>query len=125
MDLSRFETREKAEAGIDITLEIDGEVCHGTDDQPIVFCMKGSADPEVGKLIMQQRRSTNRTPAEAVADDVALAKAACVGWSDNFTVGGEPLPFSKKNVEQVFSMPRIRGAVLPNILNDRLFMNGP
>ena len=83
------------------------------------------ADPDVHKVLLAGiRAGSSRTPEEVLASDIKLAKVACVGWSDNWSLDGEKLAYSKANVERVFSIPPIRKALLGAIAQDRLFMNG-
>ncbi len=44
MDLSRFDTREKAHEGVDVPLVINGETQIGRDGGPVTFKMRGVAD---------------------------------------------------------------------------------
>ncbi len=84
MDLSRFDTREKAHEGVDVPLVIDGEAAYGDEDgQPITFRLKGLADPEVHKVILQMTKAASRTPEEVIAADLKLARAAVIGWSSS------------------------------------------
>lgn len=125
MDLSRFDTREKAHEGIDVPLVVNGETVFGDDDQPVTFRLRGVADPEVQKIALQQRRTESRTAEEVLASDLKLARAAVVGWSDNWTLGGEKVPFSRAAIETVFAVPAIRLAVLVEVYNSAHFMKGP
>lgn len=124
MDLSRFDTREKAHEGVDIPLVINGETVLGDDDAPITFRVKGIHDPEVHRLILQKRKADTRTPEEVLASDLKLARAACIGWSDNWTLEGEKVPFSKQNIDKVFAVPAIRIVVLAEVFDSSRFMNG-
>ena len=123
MDLSRYDTREKAHEGVDVPLVIDGETILGEDDEPVTFRIKGLADPEVHKIILAMRRGESRTPEEVFASDMKLARVAVVGWSDNWSLAGEKVPYSKANIEKVFSVPLIRRAVLAEVADDAHFMS--
>lgn len=123
MELSNFDTREKSHEGVEIPLVIDGETVLGDDDKPITFTIRGLADPEVHKLILQGRRSPNRTPEEVLEADLKLARAAVIGWSDNWTLKGEKVPFSKQAIKDVFSVPAIRRSVLAEVADERHFRN--
>ena len=124
MDLSNFDPREAAETGVEIELKIDGEVVYSDeDDKPITFTLKGTYDPAVGELVMKdQNAPKHRTPEEAKKADMKLARAAIIGWSDNFTTNGEKLPFSKANIEKVLDNPVIRRAVLMEVFRQANFM---
>ncbi len=124
MDLSRFDTREKAHEGVDVPLVIDGATIFGDDDAPITFRLKGLADPEVHKVILQMPKAASRTPEEVLASDLKLARVAVAGWSDNWTLDGEKVAFSRKAIETVFAVPAIRKAVLAEIFDAAHFMNG-
>lgn len=125
MDLSRYDTREKASAGVDVPLEIEGETVIGDDDQPVTFRLKGIHDPEVQACLLRGSRSgESRTPEEMLQGDMKLARAAVIGWSDNFTVHGEKVPYSKANIEKVFANPVVRRAVLAKVADEHRFMNG-
>lgn len=127
MDLSRFDTRDKSHEGVNVPLVINGEALYSEEDgEPLTFRLRGVADPEVQKIILQQRSATaGRTPEEVLAADLKLARAAVVGWSDNWTLDGQKVPFSKKAIEQVFSIPAIRQAVLAEVFRNGHFMKGP
>lgn len=129
MDLSRFDTREKAHEGVDVPLVVDGETVLGDDDRPVTFRIKGVADPEVMKALMASARAgAVRTPEELLAGEMKLVRVAVVGWSDNFSVGaddtGQPVKvaFSRENVEKVFGIPAIRRAVIGEVANEAHFM---
>jgi hypothetical protein len=121
MDLSRFDTRELAHAGVSVPLEIDGETVYGDDGLPVTFTIRGLAAPEVHRLILQGRRTVSRTPEEVLAADLKLARAAVIGWSDNWTLEGEKVPFSKAAIDKVFSVPAIRRSVLSEVAADAHF----
>ncbi len=124
MDLSAFDTRQKSHEGVDVPLVIDGETAYGSDGKPITFRVKGIADPEVRRLLMGSRNKVNRTPEEADEEDMKLMRAAVVGWSDNFTMNGEPLPFSRDAVAKVFAIPLVRQAIVVELLSHRNFTKG-
>ncbi len=124
MDLSKFDTREKASAGIEAPLVIGGETVYGDDDKPVTFRTKGVADPEIHALVLKSIKSGDRTPKEVIESDIKLARVAIVGWSDNFTVVGEKLEYSKANIEKVCANPVVRKAVLRPIFDEAAFMNG-
>jgi hypothetical protein len=46
------------------------------------------------------------TPAELEEMNAELLVACVVGW-DGFTVGGEPLPFSKEKATEILSNPEL------------------
>ena len=123
MDLSRFDPREAAEAGVEIELKIEGEVIFGDDDLPITFTITGQNDPAVGDLILKaQTAPKHRTVEESRKADMKLARAAVIGWSDNFETNGEKLPFSKENIEKVLDNPIVRRNVLLEVFRVSNFM---
>ncbi len=124
MDLNQFDTRQKAEAGVRVPLEINGEIIYGDDDEPIEFEIKGMADEAVHALALKQGKSISRTPKEVHEGDMKLARTAVIGWTGNFEINGEKLEYSKSNVEKVFSNPTVRQAVLAKVFDQNLFMNG-
>ena len=124
MDLSRFDTREKASQGVTFDLVIDGETIHGDDDKPITFTVKGIADREVQAFLMKASKKNNLTPDDADEEDMKLARMAVVGWSDNFEAHGEKLPYSKDNIAKVLASPPVRRYVLSRITDEHRFMNG-
>jgi hypothetical protein len=124
MDLSKFDTREKASAGIEAPLVIGGETVYGDDDKPVTFNTKGLDDPEVYDLVIKNRATTSRTQKEVADGDMKLARVAITGWSDNFVLAGEKLAYSKANVEKICAIPVLRKAVLSPIGDESRFMNG-
>jgi hypothetical protein len=129
LDLSRFDTRERAHEGVDVPLVVDGETVMGDDDQPVTFRLKGLADPDVMKALMASARGgVARTPEELLAGEMKLVRVAVVGWSSNFSVGndekGNPVKvaFSRENVEKVFGIPAIRRAVIGEVATEAHFM---
>lgn len=120
MDLSRFDTRDAAESGVDIPLVINGETVYGDDDQPVMFRLKGIADRDVHALMLKAK--PGKTPQEVLDADLRLAQVAVVGWSDNFTVRGEKIPYSRENVRRVMENPLVRRSVLAEVWNESNFM---
>lgn len=125
MDLSRFDTREKAHEGVDVPLVINGETVYGDDDKPVTFRLRGLADPEVNKAHLQNRKSDAKTFDEVLASDLRLARAAVAGWSDNWTLDGEKVPFSRAAIDKVFAEPVLRSAILLEVYRTANFMKGP
>jgi hypothetical protein len=124
MDLSRFDTREKAHEGVDVPLVVGGETALGSDGQPVTFRLRGAHDPAVQQLLLAGRRAESRTPAEVLAADMKLARVAVLGWSDNLELDGERLAFSPEALGRLFAIPAIRKAVLAEVFDDARFMNG-
>ncbi|EYD76153.1 hypothetical protein Rumeso_02269 [Rubellimicrobium mesophilum DSM 19309] len=130
MDISIFDTRQKAAAGVDIPLVIDGETIMGDDNQPVMFRIKGAADPTVMQaLVNGVKQSAGGSPQQIEAGEMKLIRAAVIGWSDNWGIGndakGKPVKvtFSKETVEKVFGIPAIRHAIMQEIAKDSHFMN--
>lgn len=124
MDLSQFDTRDKAQEGVWIDLVIDGETVYGDDNEPVKFKIKGAADDEVRALVMKATRAPASTPAEALESDMKLARAAILDWSDNFSVSGEKVPYSRQNIVTVMGNPKVRNSIVTRIFDDKVFMNG-
>lgn len=124
MDLAQFDTRQKAEAGVDIELEINGERVIADDGKPVTFKIKGAHDEDVRAHIIKSRKTEAATPKEIDNSDMKLARLAVIGWSNNFTTNGETLPFSKQNIDLVFANPVVRAAVVAEIFETSHFMNG-
>jgi len=124
VDLNQFSTREKSHEGIDVALVINGETVYGDDEQPVTFRLKGVSDPEVQRVVLQTSKAPSRTPEEVLAADLKLARAAVVGWSDNWTLDGEKVPFSRSAIEKVFAEPVLRRAVLSATYDSSRFMKG-
>mgnify|MGYP000037572124 CR=1 FL=1 len=103
MDLSKLNTRNAAEKAADIYLRnpYTQEMLYGDDEQPIVFKMLGFQSTTGRNTILAQKRRKNSGVSE---DQLAaeLLAALCVGWSNNFEVGGEKPKFSKKEAEKLF-----------------------
>lgn len=125
MDLSQFDTREKAEAGVDVALVIDGENIYGDDEKPITFRIKGMHDEAVHAAVLKGLAAPGKTPAAVVENDLRVLRAAVVGWSGNFTVKGEKLPFTRANIDVVMGIPEIRSAVALEVFNRANFTQKP
>jgi len=125
MDLSRFDTREAAEAGVDVPLVIDGETINGDDGAPITFRVKGMHDEGVHAAVLKGLNNPGKTPKDVRENDLRVLRAAVCGWSDNFTVKGEKLPFSRDAVEIVMGIPEIRAAVAAEVFNRANFTPKP
>lgn len=123
MDLSAFDTRQKASEGVEFPLVINGETVMGDNKKPITFTIKGAADPAIHDMILNRRDKIGNTSADVVSSDLELAKEAVVGWSDNFVLNGNKPKFPK-DVDAVFAIPAIRNAILPKVYENKAFMNG-
>jgi len=124
MDLNILDTREKADAGVSFPLVIDGETIYGDDDKPIMFSVRGINAPDIRQyFITNDKKKPPTTVDEVDAKDMTLMKLAVNGWSDNFSVGKEKIPYSRANVEKVMANPTIRGFVVSKLTEQRAFMN--
>lgn len=123
-DLGKFDTREKASAGVLFPLVIGGETVVGDDGKPVTFKIRGMDDEDVNRHFLGQSDAKASTPEEVTKRDIELAKVCIAGWSDNFDVGGKRLKYSKDAIEEVFSIPAVRKALLLHILDERAFMSG-
>ena len=125
MDLSRFDTREAAEAGVDVPLVIDGETILGDDKKPITFRVKGMADEAVHAAVLKGLNNPGKTPKDVLENDMRVLRAAVIGWSGNFTVKGEKVPFSRDAIPVVMAIPEIRAAVAAEVFNRANFTPKP
>ncbi len=123
-DLGSLDTREKAHEGAEVPLVVNGETFMGDDDKPVVFTIRGMADPEVHRLILQGQKTGSRTPAQVLEADLKLARAAVIGWSDNVKIDGQLVPFSRDAIATVFSIPVVRSAILAEVFVTANFMKG-
>lgn len=125
MDLSRFDTREAAEAGVDVPLVIDGETILGDDERPITFRVKGVADEVVHAAVLKGLHNPGKTPKDVLENDMRVLRAAVIGWSDNFTVKGEKVPFHRDNIATIMAIPEIRAAVAREVFERANFTPKP
>lgn len=125
MDLSQFDTRQKADEGVSFPLIIEGETIYGDDGEPVTFSLRGINARDVQQyFITAKKKPDPATPDEALKNDMALLRLVVNGWSDNFEVEGEKYVFSRENVEKVFAVPALRGFAVGKILEQRGFMKG-
>lgn len=125
MDLSQFDTREKAEQGVWFDLKLNGSFVKGDDGKRVRFKFKGINDPGVQQFFISARKKEDaETPDEVLADDLALMHLAVVDWTDNFTISGQKMPFSSDAIDIVFAIPVIRAWAVKQIASLRDFMNG-
>lgn len=124
IDLRNFDTRQKAESGVDFPLEIEGETVLGDDGKPIAFRIKGLHSPEIAEMFRAARDGKGKSAAEGIAEDIAVCKKATTGWSSNFTLDGEKVKFSAKAAEEIYAIPLFRSFAIDRIMRTRDFMNG-
>lgn len=124
-DLSRFDTRQAAEAGVDLPLVIDGETILGSDGHPITFRIKGIADEAVHTAVLRVAQKPGKTAQEVVENDMRLVRVAVTGWSDNFVVNGEHIPFSREAIETVMAIPEVRAWAAGEIFRRSNFFSRP
>jgi hypothetical protein len=125
-----YDTREKAQEGVEITLSIGDETVMGYDDKPVLWRIKGMADPEVAKAVLAVGRAgMSRTLEEMTDLEMKLVRAALTGWSDNLAAGddedGKPIlvPYSRENREKVCGIPDLRKALIGEIGKSSHFTN--
>lgn len=125
MDLSQFDTREKADAGVSFDLVIDGETIYGDDGKPVTFSIRGINAPDIQQYFLSAKKQPDPTTVGDVMEkDMKLLRLAVNGWSDNFEVAGEKYPYSRENISKVFAVPALRGFVVSKIVEQRGFMKG-
>ena len=123
MDLTNFDTRPASEAGVDINLVIDGEVIYGDDKKPVTFKVRGPADRRVQAYLLKlHRKPASSNPDDGAASDIAFAKVAVLGWSNNFEVGGEKLKYSEEAIGIIMENPVVRRAVISEVMKEANFM---
>lgn len=125
MDLSRFDTREKAEAGVDVPLVLGGEAAIGDDGKPIMFRLRGPADDRVADAVLRSLDKPGKTAKDVREADMRLLRVAVVGWSGNFTFQGEKLAYSMEAVERIAAVPAIRRALVTEVLTEANFTTTP
>lgn len=124
MDLSNLDTREKADAGVTFPLVIDGETIYGDDEKPITFSVRGINAPDIRQyFISNDKKKPPTTVGEVDEKDMKLMRMAVNGWSDNFTIHGEKVAYSRANVDKVMDNPTIRSFVVSKMVEMRAFMN--
>lgn len=124
MDLSTLDTREKADAGVSFPLIIEGETIFGDDDKPVTFSIRGINAPDIRQYFISNDKKKPPTTVDEVDEkDMKLMRLAVNGWSDNFSINGEKIPYSKANIERVFDIPAVRGFVVSKMVEQRAFMN--
>lgn len=119
MDLN-LHLAQSSDEGADMALRhpVTDEVLHGDDEQPIVFRLAGSDSGRWRRKIKQlgarlaEKRNRKLTPDQAEAQGAELLACVTLGWSENFTVDGEPLPFSEDAARKLYlAQPWIREQV--------------
>lgn len=124
MDLSNLDTREKADAGVSFPLVIEGETIYGDDDQPITFSVRGINAPDIRQyFISNEKKKPPTTVGEVDEKDMKLMRMAVNGWSNNFSINGEKIEYSRANIEKVMEIPTIRGFIVSKMTEMRAFMN--
>lgn len=125
MDLSQFDTREKADAGVLFDLVIEGETIYGDDGNPVQFSVRGINAPDIQQYFLSAKKQPDPTTVgDVIEKDMKLLRLAVNGWSDNFEVNGEKHAYSRENVAKVFAVPALRGFVVSKLLEQRGFMKG-
>jgi len=121
MDLSRFDTRAKAEAGVDVPLVLGGETVMGDDGEPVTFRLRGPTDDRVADAVLKVSDKPARTAKDVRANDIRVLRVAVAGWSDNFVFQGEKPTFSVEAIEAIAQVPAIRRALVSEVLNEANF----
>jgi hypothetical protein len=117
-DLSKIETRKRAEEGVDFAIvDAAKNPVLDADGKPLTIRM-GGADSVRIKNVVRDRQRRRRAEVEAAAaaglpepeytwevreDEVVEDLVALtLGWSDNIELDGAPYPFSKENAEKLY-----------------------
>ena len=113
MDIVDFDSRNTSAEGIEWTLkDLHGDEVLGTDNEPIKFRTRGlDSARERGRLAKSKQVHEKDDPEaygkELMAADAKYLADFLVGWSENFTYKGEPMPFNRANAIAVMSIPFI------------------
>lgn len=132
MKLSKFDTKTKAEKGVEIELK---DIATG-EGSGIFFTILGTdsdafRDAELERsrdmLAMSKKRGKDYKPSrEEIDDGVCKILAACtVGWRGLEDDDGEPIPFSTKAAEELYQKyPRIRDQINVAMADPANFLMG-
>ena len=113
MDIKDFDTRDRAAEGIEWTLkDPNGIDLIGSDGEPVKFTTRGVDSAKERGRIAKAKPVHERSDAEAYGNALMESDAKyladfLVGWTENFTYGGEPFPFNKANAVKAMSIPFI------------------
>jgi len=122
MDIFDFDTREKAEAGVEIPLEIMGQTLRGKDKEPVLFRIKGFDSNEVRDYTKQaNKRNTGESSDADDRKDIAFCCKVCLGWSDNMQAKGKALPYSPEAAKEIFAIPAVRIALIAAVFDRQNF----
>lgn len=123
MDLSQFDTRQKATSGVDIALRIDKKTVRGDDGQPMMFRLRGIDSAPVQEVLQKVRSEDgDKTIEQSIKDDIEFCLAGLAGWSDNVKLDGKSLPYSDANARKILGIPVIRAALVKEIQDRANFM---
>lgn len=117
-----------------ITLPLEqpnGEHVRGSDGKPVTFDIVSVDDERyrrVYRRVLDEKTQENRGrrpkrmgAAEMERESARLVAATIVGWSDNFSWGGQPFRYSEANAQKLMAEPRLRWIQewVDSIANDR------
>ena len=129
MDISYFDTRDRAAEGIEWTLKYSNkkEVL-GSDGEPVKFITKGVDSAKERGRIAKLKAVSEVADYEAYGQSLMEADAEylagfLIGWTDNFSLKGQPMPFNKANAIEVMSIPHIASQQQEVLLERSNFMN--
>ena len=128
MDIQSFDTRDRAAEGIDWALkDPHGSEVLGTDGQPVKFRTRGLDSAQERGRIAKGKPVHERSDPEAygtalMQSDAKYLAEFLVGWTDNFTHKGEPMPFNRANAIEIMSIPFIAAQQQEVLLERSNFM---
>lgn len=117
MDLLEFDVLTPAEEGRPMTFLHPATlkpILSKEDGQPITVTLRGLRCDLARELLKQQNdaiahmreRQVRETERQAIARSVELLAQMTVGWSSNFTIGGERMEFSLENARKLWGDDR-------------------
>lgn len=117
MDLLAFDVQTPAEEGRPMALRHPATgktIISDEDNQPITITLRGLRSDIARAVVKQQNdaaaqmreRQVQETFQQAVARNVELLSQLTVGWSRNFSIGGEKLEFNIENARKLWGDDR-------------------
>lgn len=114
-DISKFDTRNKSEAGVEMKIfsPVTGKPFTDSDGKEITITLRGRNSRQykdaqrvvVERRIERQARGVNSTPADLQQDDADILAACTVTWT--FTeMDGQPFPPTPENATQFWHSER-------------------
>jgi hypothetical protein len=118
MDITQFDTRQKAQEGVWFALVVNDQEIMGSDEEPIRFRIKGTDDPAVKENMKQSIEAGKGVP------DELLAKECLAEWTLNFEVDGDPVTADPSFRDRIAEIPALRSFIALSVMNREAFMKG-